>query len=133
MSLWCLIYPSTSAVPKGTMVSLAMAYLHAVRRSTRTRAQLTRRPPLFGWPPSRPAHLEQVTTNIVPRRGVGLDRNGQALAPKSLLPLGRSVSHQCPLLTQSGHSVLRIVAAQNDARTPFRGSQIPAVIGQRGV
>src|SRR5262249_28394902 len=33
------------------------------------------------------------------------------------------------LLAQSGHSVLRIVAAQNDDRTPFRRSQIPAVIG----
>jgi hypothetical protein len=27
---------------------------------------------------------------------------------------------RCLLLTQSGHSVLRIVAAQNASRTPFR-------------
>jgi hypothetical protein len=35
---------------------------------------------------------------------------------------------QCPLLTQSGDLVLRIVATQNDDRTPFQGLQIPAVI-----
>src|SRR5215831_9435289 len=29
---------------------------------------------------------------------------------------------ECPLLTQSGHSVLRIVATQNDDRNPFRRS-----------
>ena len=27
---------------------------------------------------------------------------------------------ECPLLIQSGHSILRIVATQNDGRTPFR-------------
>jgi putative ABC transport system substrate-binding protein len=32
------------------------------------------------------------------------------------------------LMTQSGHSVLRIVATQNDNRTPFRPLQILAVI-----
>jgi hypothetical protein len=40
----------------------------------------------------------------------------------------QSDAAQCPLMTQSGHSVPRIVAAQNDGRTPFRRSQIPAVI-----
>src|SRR6516164_5030325 len=30
---------------------------------------------------------------------------------------------QCLLLTQSGHLVLRIVATQNDGRTPFRRRQ----------
>jgi hypothetical protein len=30
-------------------------------------------------------------------------------------------------MTHSGHSVLGIVAMQNDYRTPFRRSQIPAV------
>jgi hypothetical protein len=29
---------------------------------------------------------------------------------------------QCPLLTQSGHSILKIVATQNDGRPPFRQS-----------
>jgi len=31
-------------------------------------------------------------------------------------------------MTQGGHSALRIVATQNDGQTPFRWSQIPAVI-----
>ena len=34
--------------------------------------------------------------------------------------------------TQSGHSVLRVVATQNDCQTPFRRSQIPDVIGHYG-
>jgi hypothetical protein len=32
---------------------------------------------------------------------------------------------RCPLMTQSGHSVLRFVATQNDGQTPFRPSVIP--------
>jgi hypothetical protein len=38
---------------------------------------------------------------------------------------------RCLLLTQSGHSVLRIFVAQNDGSAPFHRSQIPAVIGLR--
>src|SRR6516164_453948 len=37
---------------------------------------------------------------------------------------------ECPLLAQSGHERLRVVAVQIDGRTPFRRSQIPAVISQ---
>jgi hypothetical protein len=39
----------------------------------------------------------------------------------------------CLLLTQSGHRRLRIAAVQLDLRTPFRQSQIPAVIAAKGV
>src|SRR5215472_7378847 len=35
---------------------------------------------------------------------------------------------QCLLLIQSGHERLRIAAVRPDRRTPFRRSQIPAVI-----
>jgi hypothetical protein len=37
-------------------------------------------------------------------------------------------AHNMDLVIQSGHSLLRIVAVQNDRRTPFRRSLIPAVI-----
>src|SRR5262245_12157252 len=39
MSLWCHTFRSTSDLPEGILVSWAMACLHTVRRSTRTRAQ----------------------------------------------------------------------------------------------
>src|SRR5262249_11809498 len=35
---------------------------------------------------------------------------------------------RCLLLTQGGHSILGIVATQNDGRTPFHRLEIPAVI-----
>jgi hypothetical protein len=36
----------------------------------------------------------------------------------------------CLLVTQSGHERLRIAAVQTDPQTPFRQSQIPAVIAK---
>jgi hypothetical protein len=39
-----------------------------------------------------------------------------------------AISERHVLLTQSGHERFRIAAVQTDASTPFRGSQIPAVI-----
>jgi glutathione S-transferase len=38
------------------------------------------------------------------------------------------VASRCPLMTQSGHERLRVVAVQIDGPTPFRRSKIPAVI-----